>query len=199
LGCHHAVLGFLTLRERLRFTSVAGSSIDVSPRWKHRCPACKKTVFWEIIYCKDCIKEVPRRGHFRLGFNQRWLKYSHLRGVPENRRHLFAVIKNSGNDPICVECGAQRIHSSLKHRCYSKPVRMIQKRTIICKICSERKMRVMFPLLQNKKLVLRSCVCSECLIGAKVVFASKRKYKKRRKKNAAVRTVHQRSAHPTPS
>jgi len=150
--------------------------IDARPRWRHKCPGCNRTIYWEKVYCLPCIKEQPQREGYRLTHNQRWLKKYPLRGVLRTRNHLFVVVNTK---TICVECG-QKIEGSLKHRCYFRlETRLLHRQYLNCVVCDERKPKATFPMVKRGRDKIRLRVCTDCLHLAEMVVPRKRKYERR--------------------
>jgi hypothetical protein len=150
-----------------------------SSRWRHRCPSCDRLLFWELIYCKNCIKLDPLKGRFRLSGQQSRLR-SHFLRVPPRKDQVFIFpFVLHPNVALCVECGSVRSHMDrLRHRCYNR-----QRTTNVsykCVICTKRKDRSQFPVVVRKSSCGPLSVCNDCLVGAKSFFVPKRKYERRK-------------------
>ena len=159
---------------------------DARPRWKHKCPTCPRIVYWERIYCKDCIKAYPQRANFRLSQRNGMVGYSSFRkgarsglliSTGMTRDHIFAMIQAL---MLCVECGHKVHLNDVKHRCYfltdaaTRTLRLIR-----CRVCRYKKAKHLFPVFKRRGRTLRSRICSDCLHGSEFVKIEKRKYQRR--------------------
>ena len=159
-----------------------GGSMRHTPRWRHNCPGCGRVIFWERIYCANCIKEHPTRKRFKLTGLMRPTRrlsprYGLLHGAELSRRHLFAIVKTHA---VCVECGHKTHLNDLRHRCYFlREGTTRTMRSIRCKICHLKKAKHLFPVVKREGRVLRARVCSDCLHGSVVLPVKKRKYERK--------------------
>jgi hypothetical protein len=151
---------------------IARKHKGVRLRWKHRCPGCKRIIFWEKVYCLPCIRLEPSRGHFLLSRNQKWLKLARLSGIKQTSNHIFTVV---GDKTVCVDCGRRMSGATLKHRCYSRSdASVYSKKELSCSVCKKRKLKLLFPLIKAKRLLIRIRVCADCLDGSRLVIAKKK-------------------------
>lgn len=145
---------------------------DNRPRWRHKCPGCRRTIFWESVYCLPCITLYPERSRFKLKSSQRRIKQIRLTGIPRSKDHLFVVVnQDDGLETLCVECGRQ-IRKNFEHRCGGQLDRyIISKNNLKCRACDGRKRKEYFPLIRKgkRKNLVRSSVCNDCLDGALIV------------------------------
>jgi NAD-dependent dihydropyrimidine dehydrogenase PreA subunit len=137
-------------------------------RWEHKCPACKKTLHWRRLYCKQCIEAYPRRGNFLLSHKQRWLKKAKLHGVSASRNGLFILL----NDQVtCVECGYRAADkSNLVHRCAYRDMRHSSHSGLVsCISCKHKFPRSIFPVIRDENGLVRLRACAGCLKGKTIV------------------------------
>lgn len=162
-------------------------------RWMHRCPSCRKLLYWERIYCSECIKSIPARKSFTLSPMQGWIKDDRLRGLKETANHLYFVLKNiddGGRKFVCIECGFHMKNAG-KHRC----ARRIELRSRIrkqkCSVCRLAMQKSVFPIIRvgssRKSTIIRLMVCGICLDKSVVVQGRNRSYV--RKANAPEKRV----------
>jgi hypothetical protein len=157
---------------------------DQIPRWRHKCPGCKRLVFHDYIYCNPCREQYPYRKNFRLN-SPRWANTSyrkgprngHLEGTRMTRDHLYVIIMDRLT--LCIECGQKVTQDRLSHKCYYLSDGMVRTMdTIRCKSCKKTKLKHAFPLFKRKGRQLRSRLCSDCLHAKQIIAPKKRKYQR---------------------
>lgn len=156
------------------------------PRWRHKCPGCRKVVYYEYVYCNQCRAVEPQRKNFRLdGYRgssglssyRKGPYYGLTAGMRLTRDHLFALVKAF---VLCVECGHKVRPDSLRHRCYfltDQSVRTLSE--LKCRVCKQKKPKHLFPQFKRRGKLLWSRVCSTCLHDTEVLVPKKRRYERR--------------------
>jgi hypothetical protein len=144
----------------------------MAPRYKHKCPSCKKLLFTRDMYCRLCVSEYPQRASIKLyDGQQKWLKGLKLVGVPAVEPKI--VVEVFGHK-ICLDCGVI-LDSETRHKCYSKSrASGYTGTTIVCAACTSRKPLHNFPIFirrirSNSRDQVRAHICSECLHGKPLV------------------------------
>lgn len=145
----------------------------MTPRYKHRCPGCRKMLFTNAMYCRGCTVEYPeRRGVNLHDGQQKWLKGRKLYGIPPVEARI--VIEICGRR-ICLECGYD-LSAGTKHKCYTKSwASGYRGSTIVCAACLERKQLGYFPVIMRRIRgncrddAVRVHVCSSCLNGKHLI------------------------------
>lgn len=145
----------------------------------HKCPNCKRKIFWGRIYCALCIKLEPSRERFRLSRSNRWLKNIRRPNVGKKTTdHLFV---NVSDCTLCVECGRKLNGADLKHDCFFRLDSSLRvKNKLSCSLCKQYKLKGLFTIVRHGGMSIRTKVCTDCLDGSKLVIVSKRKYEKRK-------------------
>lgn len=142
------------------------------PRYKHRCPGCRRLLFTQAMYCRVCASVYPERQDLKLYYGQqKWLKGQKLCGIPLVEPRM--IIKAFGR-VMCLECGYD-LSFGTKHKCYTKSrASGFMGQTIVCSACITRKTLGRFPVIVRRIRgystdVVRLHICSDCLHGKPLV------------------------------
>lgn len=153
-----------------------------TPRWKHKCPGCKRTIFWEYVYCRPCQLSDSRKKNFRITNTLTSYRKGRMHGllptIKMTRDHIFAMVKEF---ILCVECGCRTRGTDLHHRCYFLTDASIRPQVQVrCRLCKIKKSKHLFPMFTRRGKILRARVCSDCLHGTEIVVPHKRRYERRK-------------------
>lgn len=147
----------------------------------HRCPSCKRMIYWEKIYCILCIKAEPMRARFRISRNQRLLASKRMPYVRRTKDHLFVT---TSRHTICAECGKKLNGNDLRHVCYFRSDASLRSKSrLSCSLCKQSRPKVLYPLVEQNGTIIRTKICVDCLDGSKLVVVSKRKYERKKVRN----------------